>query len=146
MSDQQLGPSRPDTSATARRRKRTLIVTALALLVLLPAGAASYWLVDRREDDDPGVIACHSAGVLVQAERGENVAFDEVTTVGRLFQNSKHDDLKDKGVLAAGFVHRAQDPRRDPTVPGADLPQRRLSEVIPQLVEACKNHGASVED
>ncbi|SCF10843.1 hypothetical protein GA0074696_2778 [Micromonospora purpureochromogenes] len=139
---------RPDADPPASGRsgpQRWKVVVAIVLLVLTLGGWGAYRLSDGR-NEDPGVTACGAADAFVRAGRGEEVAADDVTRVGRLFEDSRHEDLKAKGVLVAGLVQRVQDGQAAGFSPGAELYRRRLSEAVPELVAACANHGVTVED
>ncbi|MFJ6199594.1 hypothetical protein [Micromonospora sp. NPDC092111] len=139
------GHSEADFSTDAPRQRRRWIGPALASLVLLVlvGGAAAYWQSADREDEDPGVTACRSAGFVVRATQGHVAPADEVQRVGELFQRSAHEDLKSAGVFAVGMVQRVQDPRGVEAT--ADFRRVTLARAVSGLVAACENHQVTVK-
>ncbi|MEV0941629.1 hypothetical protein AB0I90_14765 [Micromonospora wenchangensis] len=130
-----------------RRRRRWVIpsVVALVVLALGGGGAVAYRQLADREDEDPGVTACRSAGFVVRAAQGEVASDDEVRRVGELFQRSAHEDLRSAGVFAVGMVQRAQraqDPRDAPET--VKLRQVNLAAAVPRLIAACAEHQVTV--
>ncbi|MGC5021554.1 hypothetical protein [Micromonospora sp. DT47] len=146
--DQHSSPAPSASSQAEQPRKRPRPVVLMAVLigvVLLGAGGVvAYQLSGSPRDDDSGVTACRSAGVVVRTDRGEEVTPAELKRVGELFQSSGHEDLKSTGVLAIGLAQRVQR-TRGADDPGAALYRDRLREALPRLAAACKEHGVTVK-
>lgn len=141
-------PSEAGSAAEVPRRRRRWViplVVALVVLALAGGGAVAYWQFADREDADPGVTACRSAGFVVRAAEGEVAPDDEVQRVGELFQRSAHEDLRSAGVFAVGMVQRVQrvqDPRDAPET--VTLRQVNLAAAVPRLIAACAEHQVTV--
>ncbi|MGX4655436.1 hypothetical protein ACWCHM_17240 [Micromonospora sp. SCSIO 07396] len=129
-----------------RRRWVGLLVVFLVLLVLSVGGAAAYRQFADREDEDPGVTACRSAGFVVRAAQGEVVPDDELQRMWELFQRSAHEDLKSAGLFAVGSAQRVQLGKGQNDAPMVvDFRMANLAFAVPRLTAACGNHQVTVE-
>ncbi|MFG1775542.1 hypothetical protein ACGFIR_19720 [Micromonospora sp. NPDC049051] len=131
----------------ARRSRRRVVVAVAALLGLLLVGAGAvvaYRSLAAPEDEDSGVRACRSAGVLIRGEQGETVPREKLVELNELFEASSHPRLAKVGPFAVGSVERVQRQRGE-TGPGAELYRQSLREALPLLVTACREHGITVE-
>ncbi|MEU5565941.1 hypothetical protein [Micromonospora musae] len=141
----------PDAAAVApvdpprrhpRRRLLALGVALLALALLGFVGVLAYQHLTATDDEDSGVRACRAAEVLTRADGGD-VADAQLLELATGFKNSRHPDLQDAGVTAAGLVARVQR-TRDEAYPGSALYEASLRVAIPRLVTACRAHGVTV--
>ncbi|MDT0531106.1 hypothetical protein RM555_19140 [Micromonospora sp. DSM 115977] len=136
----------PAAGPDSRRRRRVVVVAAALLgLLLVGAGAVvAYRSFAPPDDEDSGVRACRSAGVLLRGERGDTVPHEDLVELNRLFGTSGHPDLVRVGVTSVGLVERVQLRRGEPG-PGADFYLHSLRQALPHLVATCGKHGVTVE-
>ncbi|MEU8042809.1 hypothetical protein AB0B71_01510 [Micromonospora echinofusca] len=129
------------------RRRRRVVVVAAALLGLLLVGAGAvvaYRSFASPADEDSGVRACRSSGVLLRGEQGPVVPREKLVELTELFQASADPQLAKVGVTMVGQVERVQRLRGE-TGPGAELYRQTLRQILPHFVAACGKHGVTVE-
>ncbi|MCX4389678.1 hypothetical protein OG777_22490 [Micromonospora peucetia] len=140
------GTTTAPSAGPLRRRRRGVVATAALLgLVLVGVGAVlAYQSFASPADEDIGVRACRSSGVLIHGEQGPIVPREKLVELTELFEASADPHLAKVGFTTVGLVERVQRMRGE-TSPGAEFYRQSLREALPDFVAACGKHGVTIE-